>query len=108
MKSVAPNFFSASIVLQWHMGARFVAYVLLYPEILHFFQIQPQTFFIAPLRGGGRPPLGGKKWPKIFFLKIHFFRLIQFPLGVYSYASLKIAASNPILGGFGVIDLKSE
>ena len=64
---MAPHFFFTVIELQWHMGARFVAYVVLFSENLGIFEIRSQSQVMAPRRGGGHPPLGGKKWSKFFF-----------------------------------------
>ena len=64
---MAPHFFFTVIELQWHMGARFVAYVVPFSENLGIFEIRSQSQVMAPRRGGGHPPLGGKKKSKFFF-----------------------------------------
>ena len=50
MKSMAPHFFSLLLRPQLHMGVRFVAYVLLYSEILYFFEIRCHSLATAFLR----------------------------------------------------------
>ena len=45
---MAPHFFFTVIELQWHMGARFVAYVVLFSENLGIFEIRSQSQVMAP------------------------------------------------------------